>query len=103
MKFDKLTIKAQEALVGAQNLAADEKNQIIDISHLLIALLAEQGIPTEIIEQLGSKANRSAEIGNDTHSRLGENGKALRICGLKPWIEGASAKASNSHSQSFVR
>jgi len=62
MKFDKLTIKAQEALVGAQNLASDEKNQIIDTSHLLVALLAEQGIPTEILEHLGSNVQEIREI-----------------------------------------
>ena len=62
MKFDKLTIKAQEALVGAQNLASDEKNQVIDISHLLVALLSEQGIPTEIVEQIGSNTQEIRDL-----------------------------------------
>ena len=56
MKFDNLTIKAQEALVGAQNLAIESKNQIIDIPHLLLALISEQGIPTEILGQLNANA-----------------------------------------------
>jgi len=55
MKFDKLTIKAQEALALAQSLAQDEKHQVLDMPHLLTALLAEQGIPTEILEKLGIK------------------------------------------------
>ena len=42
MKFENLTIKAQESLVGAQNLAIENKNQIIDVPHLLLALLSEQ-------------------------------------------------------------
>lgn len=52
MKFENLTIKAQEALVGAQNIAIENKNQIIDVPHLLLSLLSEQGIPTEILGQL---------------------------------------------------
>lgn len=61
MKFDKLTIKAQEALVAAQNLATDEKNQIIDIPHLLVSLISERGIPTEIIEQIGANVEEIRE------------------------------------------
>jgi ATP-dependent Clp protease ATP-binding subunit ClpB len=53
MKFDKLTIKAQEALSEAQSIAQTERNQIIDIPHLILALLAEQGIPTEILGKIG--------------------------------------------------
>ncbi|NIP39077.1 MAG: ATP-dependent chaperone ClpB [Candidatus Dadabacteria bacterium] len=56
MKFDKLTIKAQEALSEAQTLAQDESNQVIDIPHVLFVLLSEQGIPTEIISKLGANA-----------------------------------------------
>ncbi|MGB7292682.1 MAG: ATP-dependent chaperone ClpB [Thermodesulfobacteriota bacterium] len=53
MKFDKLTIKAQEALSEAQSIAQTERNQIIDIPHLILALLAVQGIPTEILGKIG--------------------------------------------------
>jgi ATP-dependent Clp protease ATP-binding subunit ClpB len=53
MKFDKLTIKAQEALSEAQSIAQTERNQIIDIPHLILALLSEQGIPTEILGKIG--------------------------------------------------
>ena len=54
MKFDKLTIKAQEALSEAQSIAQTERNQIIDIPHLLLALLAGQGIPTEVLGKIGA-------------------------------------------------
>lgn len=53
MKFDKLTIKAQEALGEAQSIAQREKHQVIDIPHLLLALLNEEGIPGEIIGKIG--------------------------------------------------
>jgi ATP-dependent Clp protease ATP-binding subunit ClpB len=58
MKFDKLTIKAQEALTEAQTLSQEERNQVIDIPHVLFVLLSEQGIPIEIFSKLG------ADIGN---------------------------------------
>ena len=70
MKFDKLTIKAQEALVGAQNLAAEERNQVIDTPHLLTSLIAEQGIPTEIIEQLGASVQEIRQIASDEINKL---------------------------------
>ncbi len=40
-RFDKFTIKAQEAVQRAQELAADRGNPQIDPLHLLAALLGE--------------------------------------------------------------
>ena len=56
MKFDKLTIKAQEALAEAQSLAEENKNQVIDIAHVLDALLAQGSIPGQIIGKIGANA-----------------------------------------------
>jgi ATP-dependent Clp protease ATP-binding subunit ClpB len=53
MKYDKLTIKAQEAIGEAQSIAQREKHQVIDIPHLILALLNEEGIPSEIIGKIG--------------------------------------------------
>src|SRR3989337_1542310 len=53
MKWEKLTIKAQEAITEAQSVAEREKHQLIDIPHVLLALLAEDGIPTEILGKIG--------------------------------------------------
>ncbi|MGH7791809.1 MAG: Clp protease N-terminal domain-containing protein, partial [Thermodesulfobacteriota bacterium] len=53
MKFDKLTIKAQEAIGEAQSIAQREKHQVIDIPHVILALLNEEGIPSEIIGKIG--------------------------------------------------
>lgn len=54
MKFDKLTIKAQEAIAEAQSLAQESNNQVVDIPHVLISLLAEDGIPGQVIAKLGT-------------------------------------------------
>src|SRR4030066_1438044 len=53
MKWEKLTIKAQEAITEAQSIAEREKHQLIDIPHVLLALLAEDGILTEILGKIG--------------------------------------------------
>ena len=54
IRFDKLTIKAQEALQRAQALAADRGNPQIEALHLLAALLAEhEGVVRPILEKIG--------------------------------------------------
>jgi len=70
MKFDKLTIKAQEALSEAQSLAQEEKNQVIDIAHILFVLLSEQGIPTEIISKLGANVAEIKSISEKAYKAL---------------------------------
>jgi len=53
-RFDKLTIKAQEAVQGAQDLAADAGNPQIDAVHLLGALLREEeGIFWPLLDKIG--------------------------------------------------
>ncbi len=54
-RFDKLTIKAQEAVQRAQELAADRGNPQIDPLHLLAALLGEQdGVVQPLLEKIGA-------------------------------------------------
>ncbi|MDD4787341.1 MAG: Clp protease N-terminal domain-containing protein, partial [Pirellulales bacterium] len=53
-RFDKLTIKAQEAIASAQALAAERGHPEIDPLHLLSTLLAEaEGVILPILEQIG--------------------------------------------------
>src|SRR5690606_894602 len=53
-RFDKLTIKAQEAVQRAQELAADAGNPQIDPLHLLASLLAEEeGIVRPLLDKIG--------------------------------------------------
>jgi len=68
-RFDKLTIKAQEALQAAQSLAADRGHPEIDPIHLLVALLAEsEGAVRPILERIG--VNR-AQLERIVQSELG--------------------------------
>ncbi len=57
-RFDKLTVKAQEAVAAAQSLAADRGAAQIDPLHLLAAMLSEKdGIVGPILDRIG--ANRA--------------------------------------------
>ena len=58
MRFDKLTIKAQEAFQAAQQKAVTLQNQSVDVEHMLAALLAQEGSPVRgILEKLGVNTN----------------------------------------------
>jgi ATP-dependent Clp protease ATP-binding subunit ClpB len=54
MNFNKLTVKAQEAITEAQNLARGAGNPELTPEHLLLALLRQEGgIVTPILNKLG--------------------------------------------------
>ncbi len=57
-RFDKLTVKAQEAVQAAQSMADRESHQQIEPEHLLVALLAQPaGIVAPILAKLGAPAD----------------------------------------------
>ena len=61
MDQNKLTEKAQEALIDAKNIASNEGNQAIDVEHLLVALAKQQdGIVPVILDML--KVDRNAFV-----------------------------------------
>jgi len=54
MQFDKFTIKAQEAVSAANNLAIENGNQEISDIHLLNALIVQsEGVVIPLFEKLG--------------------------------------------------
>jgi len=72
-RFDKLTIKAQEAVGAAQSLAADQGHPQIDPLHLLAALLAESdGIVGPILDRIGANRGQLTQI---VESELGHFSK----------------------------
>ncbi len=59
MRFDKFTLKVQEGLQEAQNLAGNYGHQGIEVEHLLLALLAQpEGIVGNILKKLGAEPAR---------------------------------------------
>ncbi|MBM4314591.1 MAG: ATP-dependent chaperone ClpB [Deltaproteobacteria bacterium] len=59
MRFDKFTLKVQEAIQEAQSLAGQLGHQALDTEHLFLSLLKQpEGIVSEIIKKLGADPRR---------------------------------------------
>jgi len=57
LRFDKMTVKAQEALQEAQEVAARHENQAVEPIHLLEALVQQQdGVVPPLLARLGIRA-----------------------------------------------
>ena len=64
-RFDKFTLKAQEAVQAAQDIASKAHNQQIEVEHLLLALVEQaDGVVLPLLEEArrgpGQAARRSA-------------------------------------------
>jgi ATP-dependent Clp protease ATP-binding subunit ClpB len=71
MRLDKLTIKAQEAVVRAQELAQQKDHSEILPLHLLASLLVEEGgVVQPILEKLGAHLSRIQQIVTSELERL---------------------------------
>ena len=58
MRFDKFTLKTQEAVQDAKSIAEGYEHQAIDVEHLLFALLRQKdGIILPILQKLGADQN----------------------------------------------
>jgi ATP-dependent Clp protease ATP-binding subunit ClpB len=97
MNFNKLTVKAQEAVAEAQNLARGAGNPELTPEHLLLALLRQEGgIVTPILNKLGlSPATVEAEV-------AGEVAKYSKVGGAsaEPMIGGTLRKVFDAAFQS---
>src|SRR6476620_5670707 len=66
MRFDKLTIKAQEAIQDAQNVATRFQHSNLDVEHLLLALLEQNGGTSRpLLEKVGVDPDRVRAELND--------------------------------------
>jgi ATP-dependent Clp protease ATP-binding subunit ClpB len=58
MNFNKFTIKSQEAVQNAQEIASSYNNQLIEPEHLLAALVQDsEGVVVPILQKLGANVN----------------------------------------------
>ena len=75
MRMDKLTVKSQEALGRAQELAAEEQHPHVGPLHLLAALLEQQGngqsasFAAAILQKIGANLDQLRSIVNSELSR----------------------------------
>ncbi|MCL4234393.1 MAG: type VI secretion system ATPase TssH, partial [Deltaproteobacteria bacterium] len=68
MRTDKFTLKTQEALAAAASIAKNRRHQAVDVDHLLLAIIEQEGgIVGSILERLG--AHREV-IAKEVESKL---------------------------------
>ncbi len=90
MRFDRLTIKAQEALETAQNLATDAQSPELNVEHLMLALIRQtDGIVTPIFQKLGVD---TVEITSAVESAVQK----------APKVQGAASQMRISHALQSV-
>src|SRR5689334_19760101 len=71
VRFDKYTIKAQEAVVRAQELARQRDHSEVLPLHLLAALIAEdEGVVRPLLQKLGANVERISSIVSSELDRL---------------------------------
>jgi len=71
MKFDKFTLKAQEALATAQQVAMAKSNTILSPLHLLSAIVNDdEGIAAEILKKIGANVGRIKDMTESELRRL---------------------------------
>lgn len=71
MKFDKFTLKTQEALATAQQIAMQQSNTLLTPLHLLSAILDDDnGIAVLILKTIGANITRVREITQSELKRL---------------------------------
>ncbi len=82
MRFDKLTIKSQEALQEAQSLCSTRGHQTIEATHLLVALLGQpEGSTIPVLQKLGVSIDG---LGADLEKALAQQPKVTG--GAQPQI-----------------
>src|SRR5690242_17617574 len=104
-RFDKFTIKAQEALQSTQDVAGRFGNQQMEPVHLLLALLEQpEGIVPAILERLGvthSAVSKEVEKSIERLPKVGGVTEHYLSPGLKEVLEQA-AKETEQFKDEFV-
>jgi len=71
MKFDKFTLKAQEALATAQQIAMAKSHTVLSPLHLLSALCSDEtGVVVMILKKIGANVSRLREMIESELARL---------------------------------
>lgn len=96
MRFDKLTIKAQEAIQGAQQLASGLQHQTIDAEHLLAAMIQQDG---GVVRSLLEKLSIDAEtVLSETRAELE---KVSKVSGNIEYGSSMSGRLSQLFNEAF--
>ncbi len=80
MKFDKFTLKAQEALATAQQMAMAKSHTIVSPLHLLSVLCSDDNsVAVMILKKIGANVSRIREMTNSELSRLPQGSGGAQI------------------------
>jgi ATP-dependent Clp protease ATP-binding subunit ClpB len=87
MRPDRLTVKAQEALQGAQTEARRRDHQAVDVEHLVLALLAQpEGVAAPVLEKIGASPSLVA-------TRIEDELRSVpKVSGAEPYLANRLAK-----------
>ena len=97
MKLDRLTVKSQEALERAQELAREHAHQELSPEHLLVAMLEDQeGTTAAVLQKLGVPRERMLQQAEATLERITRVHGGTMVVGerLRRVIEAAEAMAA---------
>ncbi|MGO8696892.1 MAG: ATP-dependent chaperone ClpB [Limisphaerales bacterium] len=100
MDLEKLTIKAQEALKEAQEVARRHSNQELDADHLMAALLGQsESLVPALVEKLGIRTPALAsaveqEIERKPKVHGGASGDLFPSAAFKKTLDGAASEAA---------
>ena len=90
MRFDRLTQKAQEALLEAQHLAQEYDHPTVDPEHLLLALVTQEGgVVPSVLNRIGIDGNALA-------------GLLTQALGRKPRATGATRQTGISREVNLI-
>ncbi len=96
MRFDKLTVKAQDAIQAAQNMAAELKHQLIEPEHVLAGMLADtEGIAASLINRVGAAAGT---VQSEVQTELG---RMAKVSGSSTYGSSLSSRASSLFNTAF--
>lgn len=105
-RFDKLTVKAQEAVQRAQQLAEDRGNSQLLPLHLLAAMLdEEQGLVRPLVQKIGANANQLRSAVDIELNRLPKVSRPDFQVGASPQVMqvfDAAQKQADRMKDSFV-
>jgi ATP-dependent Clp protease ATP-binding subunit ClpB len=80
MKFDKITLKAQEALATAQQIAMAKSHTVTSPLHLLSALCSDQtGLVIEVLKKIGANISRIKEMTESELGRLAQGNSGAQL------------------------
>lgn len=105
IRFDRFTIKAQEAFQEAQTIALDRGQQQLEVEHLLLSLINQrEGLTLQLLKKLGANtpgmiSQLEDEINKLPHVKGAGAGQIYISTGLNNVAEAAFTEMKNLHDE----